>query len=237
MLSVKNLSAGYGDVQIIKDVSLDLASGTMAVLMGSNGAGKSTLLKSLFNLTTVTKGTVSFLGTDITQDPPHQRLSRGIAFVSQGRVNFGNLSVHDNLLMGAHHVKDKADIEARLTEVYKQFPALKEKKSALAYSLSGGQQQMLAIARALMSKPKLLLMDEPSLGLAPKLVKEVFASIAHIRSAFDVTVLIVEHNIKSLMDVADEGFILVNGEIIAHDSCKKLKGSDIMKKVFVGELE
>ncbi len=237
LLSINNLSAGYGEIQILEDISLALKPGTMAVLMGPNGAGKSTLLKSLFNLTTVTNGTVTFEDTDITSSPAHERLTRGIGFVSQGRVNFGNLSVEDNLQMGAHHVKDKEDVAKRMEEVYAQFPILKERRKSLAFSLSGGQQQMLAIARALMSKPKLLLMDEPSLGLAPKLVKEVFAAIADIRTRFDVTVLIVEHNLKSLMDVADEGFILVDGKLIAHDTCAKLKNSEIMKKVFVGAFD
>lgn len=237
LLQIQQLNAGYGDLQILKDVSLALQKGSMSVLMGPNGAGKSTLLKSIFNLTNVTSGNVHFEGTVITGKKPHELLNRGIAFVSQGRVNFGNLSVQDNLLMGAHHIRDKAVIQKRLQEVYAQFPDLKTYQTSLAFALSGGQQQMLAIGRALMSHPKLLLMDEPSLGLAPKLVKEVFENIAEIRDVFDTTILIVEHNLKSLMDIADHGFILVNGELIASDSCANLKNSDIMKKVFVGAFE
>ena len=143
----------------------------------------------------------------------------------------------DNLLMGAQHIKDKDYIKNKLEEIYKQFPVLEEKEKEYAFSLSGGQQQMLAIGRALMSSPKLLLMDEPSLGLAPKLVKEMFESIKNIRDNFDTTILVVEHNLKSMMDVADDGYILVQGEVAAHDSCKNLKNSDVMKKVFVGEFD
>lgn len=237
ILTINNLSAGYGDIQILKDITLTLKPGTLSVLMGPNGAGKSTLLKSIFNITNVTNGTVTLFGEDITGLAPHALLKKGVAFVSQGKVNFGMLSVQDNLLLGAHHEKDKKIIATRLAEVYKQFPVLEEKKKELAYGLSGGQQQMLAIGRALMSAPKLLLMDEPSLGLAPKLVKEVFATIKDIRDSFDTTILIVEHNIKSLFDIADDGYVLVQGELVAHDTCANLKDSDIMKKVFVGEFE
>lgn len=237
ILTIKHLNAGYGDLQILKDVSLELEPGTVSVLMGPNGAGKSTLLKSVFNITDVTSGNVKFQDTDITGWPAHRLLAEGVAFVSQGKVNFGLLSVEDNLRLGAHHIKEKAVIAERLEEVYQQFPVLKEKKKLYAFSLSGGEQQMLAIGRALMSRPKLLLMDEPSLGLAPKLVKEMFAHIINIKKTFGTTILIVEHNLKSLMDVADYGFVLVQGEIVAHDTCENLKGSDIMKQVFVGALD
>ena len=237
MLKISKLNAGYGDLQIIKNVSLALQKGSMSVLMGPNGAGKSTLLKSIFNLTNITAGDIHFEDTVITRKKPHELLNLGVAFVSQGRVNFSNLSVEDNLLMGAHHIKNKDLVQKRLKEVYEQFPDLKKYQKSLAFALSGGQQQMLAIGRALMSHPTLLLMDEPSLGLAPKLVKEVFEKIREIRDTFDTTILIVEHNLKSLMDIADEGFILVNGELVASDTCANLKNSDIMKKVFVGAFE
>ncbi len=237
LLTIKKLNAGYGEIQILKNVDMTLEEGQMAVLMGPNGAGKSTLLKSIFSLTSLQSGTLTFQGEDITGIPPYKLLKKGVAFVSQGKVNFGMLSVHDNLLMGAHHIKDKKHVEKKLEEVYTQFPALKEKRKQLAFGLSGGQQQMLAIGRALMSSPKLLLMDEPSLGLAPKLVKEVFEKIKEIRDNFDTTILIVEHNLKSLMDVADDGYVLVQGEIIAHEPCRTLKNSEIMQKVFVGAFE
>lgn len=237
MLTIKGLHAGYGELQILKDVNVELKRGSLSVLMGPNGAGKSTLLKSIFNITNITAGSVLFEGEEITGLPPHALLNKGVAFVSQGRVNFSTLSIEDNLLLGAHHISDKALVQKRLEEVYEQFPILKERAKEYAFSLSGGQQQMLTIGRALMSHPKLLLMDEPTLGLAPKIVKEVFQTIVDIKNSFDTTILVVEHNIKSLLDVADEGFVLVQGEVVAHDSCAKLKKSPIMKKVFVGALE
>lgn len=237
MLRIKNLNAGYGDSQILKDISLELTPGTISVLMGPNGAGKSTLLKSIFNLTTITGGTVSFQGSIITGRPTSELIAKGLAFVSQGKINFGTLTVRENLLLGARFNRDTADVTRKLNNVYGQFPVLKEKSGDYAFSLSGGQQQMLAMARALMSSPKLLLLDEPSLGLAPKLVREVFQKIKELRDAFGVTVLIVEHNIKSLMDIADYGYILVQGSIVAHDTCSVLKNSPIMKQVFVGALE
>ncbi len=237
ILSIKNLNAGYGELHILKNVSLELQEGTVSVLMGPNGAGKSTLLKSLYNITDIRSGSVMLCGEEIVGLAPHVLLHKGVAFVSQGRVNFGTLTIEDNLLMGAHHIKDKALIAKRLEEVYQQFPILRERKKEYAFSLSGGQQQMLAIGRALMSHPKLLLMDEPSLGLAPKLVKEMFEKIIEIRDNFNTTILVVEHNLKSLLEVADYGFVLVQGEVVANDTCQNLKGSDIMQKVFVGALE
>ena len=237
MLSIKNLSAGYSDLHVLSDVSLELLPGAISVLMGPNGAGKSTLLKSVFNLTDIVSGRIFFQGKDITRLPAHILLSRGVGFVSQGRVNFSSLSVADNLFMGGHLLHDKIFMAERVAAVYRQFPLLKEKANAYAFTLSGGQQQMLAIGRALMNQPKLLLLDEPSLGLSPKLVKEVFQKIKEINTVFGTTILIVEHNIKSLMDIADEGYVMVGGRIIAHDACAALKNSPIMRQVFVGAFD
>ncbi|MEK7084633.1 MAG: ABC transporter ATP-binding protein, partial [Patescibacteria group bacterium] len=199
MLVIKQLSAGYADLQILNDVNFALREGTIHVLMGPNGAGKSTLLKSIYSLTTITSGRIEFCGEDITGLPAHKLLPLGIAFVPQGRINFGTLTVRENLLMGVHGARNKTEIQKKLEEMYEQFSVLKEKEHARAFTLSGGQQQMLAIGRALMSSPKLILMDEPSLGLAPKLVKEIFEKIRGVRDHFGTTILIVEHNIKSLM--------------------------------------
>ncbi len=237
MLKISNLNAGYADLPVLKDVSLELQSGTVSIIMGPNGAGKSTLLRSIFNLTNITSGQIWFEGVEITGWPAHQLLELGVAYVAQGKINFGTLSVRDNLLLGAHHLKNRTEVTNRLTTVYQQFPVLLEKERQLAFALSGGEQQMLAIGRALMSSPQLLLMDEPSLGLSPKLVKEVFEKIREIRDTFKTTVLIVEHNIKSLMDIADYGYVMVQGEIVAYDYCSLLKNSVIMKQVFVGKLE
>lgn len=237
LLEIHRLNAGYDDLQVLKDVDVSLDTGGITVLMGPNGAGKSTLLKSIFNLTSITGGRITFDGEDITRGAPHELLAKGIAFVSQGRINFGALSVRDNLLMGLYNFKNKIEIENKIKEVYNQFSVLKEKQYGYAFTLSGGEQQMLAMGRALMSSPRLLLLDEPSLGLSPKLVKEVFKMIKEIRDHFHTTILIVEHNLKSLMDIADDGYVMVQGEIVAHDRCEVLKKSDIMKKVFVGTLE
>lgn len=237
MLKIVNLNAGYADLPVLKDVSLELQPGTMSVLMGPNGAGKSTLLKSVFNLTSLTAGQIFFENIEITAWPAHKLLALGIAYVAQGKINFNTLTVRENLALGAHHIKNKIEVAERLIKIYEQFPMLLEKERSLAFTLSGGQQQMLAIGRALMSAPRLLLLDEPSLGLAPKLVKEVFAKIREIKEMFGVTVLIVEHNLKSLLDVADYGYVLVQGEIVAHDQCSVLKYQPIMKDIFVGKLE
>jgi branched-chain amino acid transport system ATP-binding protein len=237
MLKILKLNAGYPDLPVLKDVSLDLPTGIIAVLMGPNGAGKSTLLKSIFSLTTFTSGKILFKDKNITNFPAHKLINLGIAFVPQGKVNFSGLSVRDNLLMGALNIAEKDKIEIKINEIYAQFPTLKEKENQLAFSLSGGEQQMLAIGRALMSSPTLLLMDEPSLGLAPKLVKELFKKIVKIKENFNTTILIVEHNLKSLLELSDYGYVMVGGEIVADDTCSKLKNSDIMKQVFVGKYE
>ncbi|MDO8626489.1 MAG: ABC transporter ATP-binding protein [Candidatus Magasanikbacteria bacterium] len=237
MLKITNLNAGYADLPVLKEVNLELQPATMSVLMGPNGAGKSTLLKSVFNLTNITSGQIYFEGVEITGWPAHKLLSLGIAYVAQGKINFSSMTVRENLMLGAHFIKNKMECQERLVKIYEQFPMLLEKEGALAFTLSGGQQQMLAIGRALMSAPRLLLLDEPSLGLAPKLVKEVFAKVRAIKDIFGATVLIVEHNLKSLMEVADYGYILVQGQIVAHDKCSILKNLPIMKDVFVGKLD
>lgn len=237
ILTINNLDAGYGDLQVLSDVSMKVNREEISILMGPNGAGKSTLLKSIYNLVDIQSGEILLEDEEITADPAHELLQKGVSFVSQGKVNFDRLSVEENLLMGAHHIENEKKIESKKREVYEEFPILKEKKNEYAFNLSGGQQQMVAIGRALMSSPKLLLMDEPSLGLAPKLVKELFEKIVEVKENFDTTILIVEHNLKSLMEIADHGFVLVDGEIIASDRCENLKGSEVMHKVFVGEFD
>lgn len=237
ILSIKQLNAGYGEFEILEDIDLELEENSISVLMGPNGAGKSTLLKSIFNLTDVYSGEIKFQGNNITNSSAHELLELGVSFVSQGKVNFDKLTVEENLFMGAHFLEDEEKIEARKKEIYEHFPILEEKKNEYAYSLSGGQQQMLAIGRGLMSHPKLLLLDEPTLGLAPKLVQEVFDHIQKVREEFDTTILVVEHNLKSLLDIADYGFILVEGEMITEGECSELKDSEVMEKVFVGEFD
>lgn len=237
ILKIEQLNSGYSEFEILNEINLELKEKDISVLMGPNGAGKSTLLKSIFNLTDIYSGKILFQGNDITNNSTYELLKQGVSFVSQGKINFDQLTIEENLFMGAHFLDKEEEIESRKLEMYEHFPILKDKKNEYAFSLSGGQQQMLAIARGLMSYPKLLLLDEPTLGLAPKLVQKVFKHIEQIKEEFDTTILVVEHNIKSLMEVADYGFVLVDGELIAQGKCDKLKDSEVMQKVFVGEFD
>src|SRR4030042_6259385 len=228
ILAIKNLKAGYQDVPVLNDVDMELVQNKIGILMGPNGAGKTTLLKSIFNQTDITGGQIFFEGKEITKLPTYKLLEMGLAYVPQGRINFSDLTVEENLLMGAYHLEDKEVINKNIAKIYEEFPDLKVKKHQLAYALSGGQQQMLAIGRALVNRPRLLLLDEPSLGLAPKLVKATFAKIKEINQKFGTTVLIVEHNIKSVLEIADFAFIMVDGQIEAHGEAQEIKKSDIM---------
>jgi len=237
MLKIIDLKSGYQDLEVLKGVDLELKQGQIAVLMGPNGAGKSTLIKSIFNLNKVFSGRIFFNGNDITRLPAHQLLELGISYMPQGRINFGNLSVEENLLIGAYHTEDKNLVNQNLEKIYKEFPILKEKKNQLAFALSGGQQQMLAIGRALINDPKLLLLDEPSLGLSPKLVKETFNQIKEINEKFNTTILIVEHNIKSVLQIVDYAYIMMDGKIVAHGDREQMKDNQILKEVFLGKWE
>ena len=237
MLKISQLNSGYDDLQVLHDVNLEIEQGQVAVLMGPNGAGKSTLLKSIFNLVPVTSGTIEFNNILLSTLPTHALLEQGISYVPQGKVNFGTLTIQENLFLGGYHIEDTALAKKNIDLVIQEFPLLQEKWNEYAFKLSGGQQQMLAIARAMVTIPKLLLLDEPSLGLSPRLVKEVFAKIKHINQTFGVTVLIVEHNIKSALAIADVGYIMAQGKIIAHDTAKNLKISKILEQVFVGAME
>jgi len=234
ILEIKNLKANYGDIPVLREVSLELAKNKIGILMGPNGAGKTTLLKSIFNQTEIKDGQIFFEGKEITKLATHKLLELGIAYVPQGRINFSDLTVEENLLMGAHHLENKDVIKKNIAKIYEEFPDLKVKKKHLAYTLSGGQQQMLAIGRALVNRPRLLLLDEPSLGLSPKLVKQTFAKIKQINQKFDTTILIVEHNIKSVLEMADFGYIMVDGQIEIQEEAQKLIGAQVMKKVFLG---
>lgn len=237
MLQIQDLRSGYQELEVLKGVDLKFEPGQIIVLMGPNGAGKSTLIKSIFNLNRVISGRIKFEGDDITKMSTHQLLELGIGYVSQGRINFSILTVEENLLIGAHHTEDKQLVKENLEKIYEEFPVLREKKNQYAFSLSGGQQQMLAIGRALMNNPKLLLLDEPSLGLSPKLVKETFEKIKEINEKFNTTILIVEHNIKSVLNIVDYVYVMMNGQIVAHGDKEKIKKSEVIKEVFLGKWE
>lgn len=234
MLEVKNLQVYYGMIQAIKDVSFTVNEGEVIALIGANGAGKTTILHTITGLVTAKSGEVIYEGTDLQKIPAHKIVSLGIAHVPEGRHVFAQLSVYENLLMGAFTRKDKSEIEESLQNAYKRFPRLKERKNQLAGTLSGGEQQMLAMGRALMSKPRIILMDEPSMGLSPILVAEIFDIIKSI-SASGTTVLLVEQNAKKALSIADRAYVLETGKIVLADDAKKLMNDESVKKAYLGE--
>ena len=237
MLKISKLNAEYGNLHVLHDVSLQVKSKSICVLMGPNGAGKSTLLKSIYGLAGVSSGDITYNGTRLNLLKTHEFLELSIAYVPQGKINFDSLTVEENLLIGAQHLKDRVLIRKRLRKIYQEFLVLEEKRSELAFRLSGGQQQMLAIGRTMMNQPEMVLMDEPSLGLSPRLIKQVFGTISRLNRVFGTTFLVVEHNIRSMLDVADYGFIMSEGRIIAEGNVSQLKDTEALHKVFMGKLE
>jgi len=235
LLQLKNLSVYYDGIKALDGVDVQLDEGEIVALMGPNGAGKSTILKSIFGLAPIHSGSVLWHEKSF-KPVSYQVVERGIAFMPQGRRVFTHLNVEENLEIGGFTVRNKKELQRRLEETMEIFPALKEKRREKAGTLSGGQQQMLALARGLMTDPKVLLLDEPSLGLAPKIVKEVFAKIKEINQKHKTAIMVVEHNIKSLLEIADRAYVLDKGKIVAQDSAQKISNSDILEKVFMGKL-
>lgn len=234
MLEVKDIEVYYGMIQAIKGVSFEVNEGEVIALIGANGAGKTTTLHTITGLLSPKKGSVIFEGQDITKVPAHKIVSLGMAHVPEGRRVFAELSVYQNLKMGAYTRKDKAEIEETLQMVYKRFPRLEERKNQLAGTLSGGEQQMLAMGRALMSHPKIIVMDEPSMGLSPILVNEIFDIIKEV-SASGTTVLLVEQNAKKALSIADRAYVLETGRIVLEGDAKELLNDDSIKKAYLGE--
>ena len=234
MLEVKDLEVYYGVIQAIKGVSFHVEKGEVIALIGANGAGKTTILHTVTGLLSPKKGSVIFQGKDITKTPAHKIVSMGMAHVSEGRRVFAELSVYENLKMGAYTRTDKAEIEDSLKSVYKRFPRLEERKNQMAGTLSGGEQQMLAMGRALMSKPGIILMDEPSMGLSPILVNEIFDIIRSV-SESGTTVLLVEQNAKKALSIADRAYVLETGNITLEGKAKDLLEDDSIKKAYLGE--
>ena len=233
MLSIKNLESGYGEMQILSGINLSLKPDDIAVIIGPNGAGKSTLLKSIFNLVDIYGGTIIFKNKNITGIPTYELIELGISFVPQGRQVFRNLTVKENLEMGAFLTNEKDLVDKRINEVLeKNFPDLRKKLDDYALNLSGGQQQMLAIGRALMQDPQLLLLDEPSLGLAPKIMKELFRKIQEINNE-GVAIMIVEQNAKQATKIADKIFVLEDGKVALSGDKKLLKDKRI-EKIYLG---
>ncbi len=234
MLEVKDLEVYYGVIQAIKGVSFHVDQGEVIALIGANGAGKTTILHTVTGLLAPKKGSVHFEGKDITKMPAHKIVSLGMAHVPEGRRVFAELSVYENLKMGAYTRKDKTEIEETLEKVYTRFPRLKERRNQMAGTLSGGEQQMLAMGRALMSKPKIILMDEPSMGLSPILVNEIFDIIQEV-SQSGTTVLLVEQNAKKALSIADRAYVLETGNISIEGKAKDLLEDDAIKKAYLGE--
>ncbi|MBP1762777.1 MAG: transporter related protein [Firmicutes bacterium] len=234
MLTINDLNVFYGGIHALKGISLEVPENKIVTLVGANGAGKSTLLRAISNLVPVTSGNISFKGQDITGKNTVHIVRSGITLVPEGRRIFANLTVLENLKMGAYARKDKDGIEEDIEKMYALFPRLKERSWQVAGTLSGGEQQMLAIARALMSKPQLLMMDEPSLGLAPLLVKEVFRIIKNIHSQ-GMTILLIEQNATAALKIADYGYVLETGTIVMEGPGKELADNQDVRQAYLGK--
>ena len=233
MLQVKDLSVHYGVIQALKQVSLEVNEGEIVALIGANGAGKTTLLHAISGLVKKSEGEIVFLDNSLNKATPRNIVSSGITQVPEGRRIFPDMSVAENLLMGAYLRKDKKGIEEDMQKVYERFPRLNERKKQLAGTLSGGEQQMLAMGRALMAKPKLLLLDEPSMGLSPLLVKEIFSIITEINKQ-GTTVLLVEQNARMALQIADRAYVMETGKIVLSGTGEELAASDEIKKAYLG---
>ena len=234
MLKVTDLQVYYGVIQALKGISFEVNEGEVIALIGANGAGKTTILHTVTGLINQKAGKIEFEGKDISHTPAYKIVAEGKAHVPEGRRVFAELSVYDNLMMGAYTRKDKKEIAETLAMVYKRFPRLEDRKKQMAGTLSGGEQQMLAMGRALMSKPKIILMDEPSMGLSPIFVNEIFDIIKAV-SASGTTVLLVEQNAKKALSIADRAYVLETGKIILEGDAKVLMNDERVKKAYLGE--
>ncbi len=232
VLKVSGIETFYGKIQALKGVSLEVEQGKIVTILGANGAGKTTTMKTIAGLIKPKTGTIEFLGENVTGLRPDQLVKKGISLVPEGRAILSGMTVMENLDMGAYQRKDK-EVEKDLEDVLKRFPILKERKNQLGGTLSGGQQQMLAIARALLARPKLLLLDEPSMGLAPLIVAEIFKIIKEIKDA-GTTVLVVEQNAKQALKIADYGYVLETGKVIIHGKAKDLLEDPRIVEAYLG---
>ena len=234
LLEMKNITKTFPGVKALDNVNLKVEKGEIHALVGENGAGKTTTLQTLTGLLSAKEGSVVFEGKDITRVPAHKIVEMGIAHVPEGRRVFSDLSVYENLIMGAYTRKDKAEIQESLAGVYKRFPRLEERKGQRAGTLSGGEQQMLAMGRALMSKPRLIVMDEPSMGLSPIFVNEIF-DIIRVVSESGTTVLLVEQNAKKALSIADRAYVLETGKITMSGNASDLLNDEAVQKAYLGE--
>ncbi len=234
MLEVKDLQVYYGMIHAIKGVSFEVEEGEIIALIGANGAGKTTILHTISGLIAPKSGSIVFEGTELTKVPPHRVVSLGMAQVPEGRRVFAQMSVLQNLRMGAYTRKDKDEVEASMEMVFERFPRLEERRNQPAGTLSGGEQQMLAMGRALMSNPRILLMDEPSMGLSPILVGEIFDIIQSVNEA-GTTVLLVEQNARKALSIANRAYVLETGRIVKGGDAKELMHDDDIRKAYLGE--
>ena len=236
-LKLSNVESAYGPIRAIRGVSLQVIRGQIATVLGSNGAGKSTILKTISGIIDPRKGSIEFKGENITARDPALIVQRGLSHVPEGREVFPLLSVNDNLLMGAYTRKDRDGVARDMQAVYGYFPILKERAAQDAGLLSGGQQQMLSISRALMAAPELILLDEPSLGLSPRLTREIFEIVIRINRERGTTFLLVEQNANMALNVADFGYVLENGRIVMEDTCERLREKEDIKEFYLGMKE
>jgi len=233
MLSVKNVNAGYGNVQVLHDVSFEVKPGEFVAMLGQNGAGKTTMLRTISNIIKPTDGTIVYNNEVISALPPQQMVNKGISFVTDDGNLFSDMSVMNNIMLGAYTEKDNSKIESRLKEIFELFPRLEERKRQRAETLSGGERKMLAIARGLMSSPSMLLVDEPSLGLAPILVLSVFQTLRELANR-GVSVLLVEQNVNTTLKIVDRAYVLDLGHIVQEGSAKELQNDPVIMKNYLG---
>lgn len=234
MLEVHELKSGYGDMTVLWGVNMKIERGRMTVLLGPNGAGKSTLLKTLMGIVRPWRGVIKFGDADITNLPPHKRVEIGLGLVPEGRRLFNEMSVYENLIMGAYSKTAKNYINESLKLVYDLFPRLKERLDQKAGTLSGGEQQMLAIGRTLMARPKLIMLDEPSQGLAPKLAEEVIDALRRLKEEADITILLAEQNIYLALEYADYGYVMEQGKVVLEGTKEEIFDIEEIRKAYLG---
>ena len=237
MLTLKNVDVYYGKIHAVKRVSLHIKQGEIVALIGANGAGKTTLLSTISGLITAASGSILYDGKEISKMGPDRIVGAGISHVPEGRLVFKPMSVEDNLLLGSYHrysLKSASGVRADIEKIYSIFPVLKKRRKQLAGTLSGGEQQMLAIGRALMAKPRLLLMDEPSMGLAPFIIKEIFKHIVALRNEFGLTVLLVEQNARSALKISDSGYVLETGRVVLQGAAEDLLSNRDVQRAYLG---
>jgi branched-chain amino acid transport system ATP-binding protein len=235
-LSVQNLRAGYGGSAVLQDISFDVGPGEVVCLLGSNGAGKSTTMGVLTGLVVCQSGHIVYDGSDLIKLPSHERVKRGLVLSPEGRKVFPNLTVAENLMLGSYNPSARAGREQKFTEVYDLFPRLKERRQQKAGLMSGGEQQMLAIGRAVMANPRLLLLDEPSLGLSPKMVMTVFEAIGSLAKSANLSILLVEQNTQAALSVANRGYVMANGRIVYSGSADDLSDAAALREAFMGRV-